>query len=438
MEIELRKLSELVPYPRNPRSISKEAYADLKRKISAWGQLGALLIDGRDRRTILGGNHAYEAMRDLGLSEAKVEYRTPKSDAEALELVILHNERFATWVGQDLAELLNEYRSQIDLSAYTIDLSKPTSADKVLARYGETEEDDFDGTVPDDPESKMGEVYQLGRHRLMCGDSTNPEHVKALMNGQKADVIVTDPPPYGISYTGNPTGKKWTMIANDDKTGSELMDFLYAAFSAIAPHTIDNCPAYVYHAASTQPEFMSALKEAGFSFREQIIWHKNMVLGMSHYHWTHEPVIYAVKGKSTNTPPFYGDRTDKTVIQTLEYADFEKLTKEGMVKIFQALKSRASVFYASQRGQEYEHPTQKPVAAMAPFIKNSSRPDEIVVDLFTGSGTTLVAAHQLDRVANCMEFSAGYCDVIRRRYAKLLGQESQWMEITQAVDSVVI
>lgn len=114
-------------------------------------------------------------------------------------------------------------------------------------------------------------------------------------------------------------------------------------------------------------------------FKQQIIWHKSMVLGMSHYHWEHEPVIYCSLG--TDQPPFYGDRTDKTVIQVFDYPDFNKLTKEGLVNLFQALKSRSTIFYQTQRGQEYEHPTQKPVGAMAPFIKNSSRPDEIVVDL---------------------------------------------------------
>lgn len=428
--VENRKLLELTPYPRNPRQISKESYESLKRNIKRYGQLGALLIDGRDKRTILGGNHAFEIMKDLGMHEAKCEYRTPKDDAEALELVILHNERYANWISQDLAELLSEYRDRIDISAYTIDLGKPTSLDKVLARYGETDEDEFDATIPDNPESKQGEVYQLGRHRLMCGDSTKKEDVDKLMNGAKANLIVTDPP-YGISYTGNPTGKQWTMIANDDKQGNELLDFLFLAFKNIADNSIDNCPAYVYHAASTQPEFMQALKEAGFNFKQQIIWHKDMVLGMSHYHWEHEPVIYASKGNIQ--PPFYGDRTDKTVIGILKKEDFKTLTKEGLINIIMALKTRSSIFYQTQRGQEYSHPTQKPVGAMAPFIKNSSRPDEIVVDLFLGSGTTLVAAHQLDRKCYAMEFSEGYCDVVRKRYAKLVGEEHQWLELTKAI-----
>ena len=428
MQIETRKLTELVPYPRNPREISKEAYQDLKGKIKRWGQLGALLIDGRDNITILGGNHAFEAMKDLGHTEAKCEYRTPKNDAEALELVILHNEKFASWISQDLAELVHEYRGQIDLEAYTIDLGKGTRIDKVLARYGETEEDEFDQTLPEDPESKFGEVYQLGRHRLMCGDSTNPHHISQLMGEEKANLIVTDPP-YGISYTGNPTGKEWAMIANDDKTGSELMDFLYAAFSAISQHTIENCPAYVYHAASTQPEFMEALKAAGFYFKQQIIWHKSMVLGMSHYHWEHEPVIYCSLGNGT--VPFYGDRTDKTVISVLDYKDLDKLTKEGAVNLLKALKSRTTIFYQTQRGQEYEHPTQKPVGAIAPFIKNSSRPDELVVDLFLGSGSTLIASHQLDRVCYGMEFSPAYVDVIRKRYARTIGEENKWLELTK-------
>jgi DNA modification methylase len=264
----------------------------------------------------------------------------------------------------------------------------------------------------------------------MCGDSTKKEDVDKLMNGAKADLIVTDPP-YGISYTGNPTGKQWTMIANDDKQGNELLDFLFLAFKNIADNSIENCPAYVYHAASTQPEFMQALKEAGFNFKQQIIWHKDMVLGMSHYHWEHEPVIYASKGSIQ--PPFYGDRTDKTVIGILKKADFKNLTKEGLISIIMSLKTRSSIFYQTQRGQEYSHPTQKPVGAMAPFIKNSSRPDEIVVDLFLGSGTTLVAAHQLDRKCYAMEFSKGYCDVVRKRYAKLVGEEHQWLELTKAI-----
>lgn len=184
MQVETRKISELRPYPKNPRSITEEKKAELKRKISRWGQIGALLVDGRDKATILGGNHVYEAMQELGLPEAKVEYRTPKDDAEALELVILHNERFASWVQNDLGALLKQYQGEIDLSEYHIDLGKGTALKAVLARYGATEEDDFDGALPESPQSEKGKVYLLGEHRIMCGDSTDPQDVQKLMGGQ--------------------------------------------------------------------------------------------------------------------------------------------------------------------------------------------------------------------------------------------------------------
>lgn len=217
MIIETRRLSELKPHPLNPRSITEDKFNELKRKIARWGQLGALLVDGRDKVTILGGNHAYEAMKALNQETAKVEYRTPKDDAEALELLIVHNERYAQWVEQDLAELLNKYKDQIDLSGYSIDLGKLTDLKKVLARFGQTEEDEAPG-LEKEAVSKLGEVYQLGRHRLMCGDSTKIEDVAKLMNGKKADVMVTDPP-YGVSYEGNVTGTQWDMIKNDDLRG---------------------------------------------------------------------------------------------------------------------------------------------------------------------------------------------------------------------------
>lgn len=429
-EITERQLLELTPYPFNPRSITKDKFEDLKGKIRRWGQLGALLIDGRDNRTILGGNHAFEAMKELGMTTAKVEYRTPKDDAEALELVIVHNERYASWVEQDLAELLHQYKDNIDLSKYSIDLGKSTDANKILARYGETDEDEAPELGEGDSVSKKGEVYQLGRHRLMCGDSTNPEDMAKLMNGEKASVIVTDPP-YGVSYEGNPNGNDWDMIENDDLRGEALNKFLLAAFENISENSIANCPAYIFYASSTHIEFQQALEAAGWRVRQQIIWAKHMVIGNSDYHWTHEPVLYCAKGKER--PPFYGDRTNRTVIDTVGYQELQRLTKEGLLGILMSIKSCSTVQNVQKDTQHYVHPTQKPVGIMTPFIKNSSDLNQIVLDAFAGSGSTLIAAHQLDRIAYCMEFSGLFCDVIRRRYAKFVGEETRWEEVTPAV-----
>lgn len=427
--IEIRRLSELKPYPLNPRSITVDKYEDLKNKIRRFGQLGALLIDERDKTTILGGNHAFSAMVDLGIEEAKVEYRTPKDDSEALELVIVHNERFANWVEQDLAELLQKHKDSIDLSAYSIDLGKMTALKNVLARYGQTEEDDAPALGDGEPKSKIGEVYQCGRHRVMCGDSTNLEHVMKLLGGQKAAILVTDPP-YGVSYEGNPNGQNYEMIANDDLRGDSLRMFLIKAFENAAAVGIENMPAYVFYASSTHIEFENALKAANFKIRQQLIWVKHMVIGNSDYHWTHEPILYVGLGK--DRPVFYGDRTNRTVLDTAGYKDLAKLTKEALLGLLMAIKEQSTIQHVNKDTQHYEHPTQKPVAIMTPLIKNSSSQDEIVLDLFAGSGSTLIAAHQLDRRAYCMEYDPKFVDVIRKRYARFIKDEDRWEQITPA------
>lgn len=427
--VDIRTL-RLSPLNDAARAITKEKYDSLKYKIKRFGQLGALLIDGRDKMSILGGRHAYEAMRELGFEEVKVEYRTPKDDAEAIELIIVHNERFATWVEQELAELLHKHREAIDLSSYSVDLGKMTDAKKVLARYGQTDEDEFDGTVPEDPVSKKGEVYQLGRHRLMCGDSTDAIAVAKLMAGRKVSLLLTDPP-YGVSYEGNPNGEAWEMIANDDLRGDALLQFLYKAFENIAEHAIPHMPAYVFYASSTHKEFQTALELAGYQMRQQIIWVKHMVIGNSDYHWSHEPILYCQLGKER--PPFYGDRANTTLLKEAKYDDLERMSKEQLIEMIKAVRETSTIWLASQdarRGVKYDHPTQKPVSILTPAIKNSTAVEDIVVDLFGGSGSTMAAAHQLDRTAYLMEFSEGFCDVIRKRYAKLIGEEDRWQEIT--------
>jgi DNA modification methylase len=260
----------------------------------------------------------------------------------------------------------------------------------------------------------------------MCGDSTNFQHIKALLNGKKAALVVTDPP-YGVSYEGNPSGQDWSMIANDDLRGKTLMDFLFKAFENISSFGIDKMPAYVFYASSTHREFQEALEKAGFTIRQQIIWAKHMVIGNSDYHWTHEPVFYAHIGK--DRPPFYGDRTNKTVIETAKMSDIDKLSKEALLGLIKAMKEQSTIQHVQKDTQHYSHPTQKPVAIMTPFIKNSSNVEEIIVDMFTGSGSTMIAAHQLDRVFYGMEFDPRYVDVIRKRYSNYI-KADQWEKAT--------
>jgi len=437
-EVELRPIEELkqLPYNDKMRMITKEKYERLLKFLARYGQLGALLVDGRDKITLLGGNHVLQGMKDLGMSHAKVEYRTPKDDSEALELAILHNQRFAEWLDDGLAEMVYKFKNSIDLSQYSIDLGHDTDLKKILARYGNTEEDGFDvaGAIPEVAVSKSGSVYQLGRHRIMCGDSTKEADVDKLMGDKNASAIVTDPP-YGVSYEGNPNGETYDKIANDDLRGEDLFKFLLDAFGNISKHVIKNCPLYCFYASSTHIQFESAIITAGFKVRQQLIWAKHMVLGNSDYHWAHEPIMYC--GYGEDKPQFYGDRTNTTLVREIKWQDLKNMTKEELLTIVMALKERSTYLNAtqdSQKGIKYDHPTQKPISIMTPLIKNSTLPEEIVVDLFTGSGTTLIATHQLDRVFYGMEYDAKFVDVIRKRYAKFIGSETKWEEITPEVE----
>ena len=196
----------------------------------------------------------------------------------------------------------------------------------------------------------------------MCGDSTNPEHVRRLMNGQKASVVVTDPP-YGVSYEGNSSSDtKWDMIANDDLRGGALQEFLTKAFRNIAECAIPAMPLYSFYASSTHKEFQNALEIAGFKVRQQLIWVKHMVLGNSDYHWTHEPILYCGLGKEK--PPFYGDRTNRTVIDTIGYDHIKTLSKDVLVGLIMAMKNQSSAIQVEKDTQHYAHPTQKPLAIM--------------------------------------------------------------------------
>ena len=190
-------------------------------------------------------------------------------------------------------------------------------------------------------------------------------------------------------------------------------------------------PAYIFYASVTHREFQAALENAGFTIRQQLIWVKHMVIGNSDYHWTHEPILYAHLGK--DRPNFYGDRTNKTVLDTVGYKDLKKLPKETLLNLIMAIKTRSTIQHIEKDTQQYAHPTQKPVAIMTPLIKNSTAQEGIVVDLFAGSGTTLIAAHQLDRVCYAMEFDPQYCDVIRKRYAKFIKEEHRWQEVTPKI-----
>lgn len=254
----------------------------------------------------------------------------------------------------------------------------------------ETKEDGYEIELPSEPKSKHGDIYALGNHRLMCGDSTRLSDVESLMNGAVADMLLTDPP-YNVDYEGA-TDEKLKM-QNDNMSEKDYGEFLKNAFSCLNNVLKPGGSFYIWHADTHTVPVRLALAETGLKVRECLIWVKNtFVLGRQDYQWKHEPCLYG--RRSGEAHYFVNDRSQSTVLEV------EKPAKNDL------------------------HPTMKPIKLLSPLIVNSSHKGEIVLDLFGGSGSTLIACEQLGRICYTMEFDPKYCDVIIDRWENLTGQKA--------------
>ena len=251
-------------------------------------------------------------------------------------------------------------------------------------------EDDYNEELPEEPKSKLGDIYQLGRHRLMCGDSTDAEQVKVLTNGELVDMLLTDPP-YNVAYEGKTKDK--LKIKNDNMEDTAFRQFLCSAFSAANEVMKAGAVYYIWHSDSEGYNFRGACHDIGWQVREVLIWNKNsMVLGRQDYQWKHEPCLYGWKDGASHL--WASDRKQTTVI------DFNKPNKSDI------------------------HPTMKPVGLFDYQIQNNTKGGDIVLDLFNGSGTTIIACEQNGRKAYCMELDPKYVDAAIDRWEKFTGQKA--------------
>ena len=249
----------------------------------------------------------------------------------------------------------------------------------------EAVEDDYDVELPEEPRTVLGDLYEIGEHRLLCGDSTTTDSYLKLMNGCLADMVLTDPP-YNVAYVGKT--KDSMTIENDSMSGDDFYTFLYDFYTALSTATKKGGAIYVWHASSEIVNFARAMVDAGWLLKQQLIWVKNsLVMGRQDYHWKHEPCLYGwLDGDSHNS---YSDRKQTTVIEM------------------------------DRPSRNAEHPTMKPVELLAYQIGNSSKNGDIIIDSFLGSGSTMVASHQLKRKCYRMELDPKYCDVIINRMINL-------------------
>jgi DNA modification methylase len=280
----------------------------------------------------------------------------------------------------------------------------------------EAQEDDFNGQLPSNPFTVLGDLYEIGEHRLFCGDSTDADAVAKLMDGEKADMVFTDPP-YNVAYEGKT--KDALTIQNDLMSNDNFYKFLYDFFLTTNIFLKNGGVYYVWHTDNERINFTKSFEDADNKFSECLIWVKNsLVLGHLDYHKKHETCLYGWKKGDAHY--FTKERTHTTVIE--DKLDIKKLTKEQMKKMLTEMlseKNKTTVIHCDKPQTNGEHPTMKPILLIAPLLKNSSLANQLVYDGFLGSGSTMVAAHQLNRKCYGMELDPKYCDVIVKRMHKL-------------------
>jgi DNA modification methylase len=392
-------INDLKGWDKNPRDILPQDLERLKKQIMKLGQYKPLLVTPEG--IVIGGNMRLKAYRDLGISDLWVSIITPKDDAELLEYALSDNDRAGFYNELELMELV--VLTPIDQQLYSVDMGKPVLLQDFMDRQKDKKTQEDEPPAVDDanpPTSILGEIYQLGPHKLMCGDSTQIENVMALMGESKADMVFTDPP-YNVDYVGKT--KDALKIENDHKDDASFYQFLLDAFTNMSAVTKTGGAIYVCHADSEGMNFRKSFMESGFLLKQCLIWNKNsLVMGRQDYHWKHEPILYGWKEGGSHQ--WYGPRDQTTVW------DIDRPTRSE------------------------EHPTMKPLALIERALDNSTKSEDLVLDLFGGSGSTLMASDQLGRICNTMELDPRYCDVIRKRYAKSKGKEQEWTQYTPPIN----
>lgn len=383
-EMQLVPITKLVPYVNNARTHSPEQINKLRSSLREFGFINPVIID-RDFGVIAGHGRILAA-KEEGIAEVPCVFADHLTEAQKKAYIIADN-RMAMDAGWD-EELL---RVEIEaLQAEAFDLSLTGFDEKELSDLfkddTDVQEDDFDvdAELEKPTFSKSGDVWTLGQHRLVCGDSTKAETFAILMNGRKANLVVTDPP-YNVNYEGT-AGK----IKNDNLADEKFYRFLFDAFSNIEKVMADDASIYVFHADTEGLNFRKAFSDAGFYLSGCCIWKKpSLVLGRSPYQWQHEPCLYG--WKKSGKHQWYSDRKQTTIWE------FEKTKKNT------------------------DHPTMKPIPLLAYPIQNSSMSNTLVLDPFGGSGSTLIACEQTDRDCYTIELDEKYCDVIVKRYIEQVG-----------------
>lgn len=370
------------------------------------------VLDGHGRLLAL------KKMRQDGeeIPDLPVVYVDCKDEATARQLLLRITSQYGTMTSQSVLEFMQGLKidvQELSLAKGVLDIHVPEDQDEI---------EEVEVPVIVETRTKPGDIWQLGDHRLICGDSTKPETLARLLDGQYADLYLTDPP-YNVDYEGG-TGLK---IQNDSMEDHAFKAFLTDAFKAADTVMKAGCPFYIWHADSEGYNFRTAVKEANWKLRECLIWNKSsLVLGRQDYQWKHEPCLYGWKEGSHY---FTYSRKETTVIDQ-EGKPLEEMTKAELLAEIRKLTEQipVSVINCDKPSRSEAHPTMKPIKLFAYQIKNSSRAGEKVLDSFGGSGTTIMACEELGRKAFCVELDPHYCDVIIQRWEDYTQRKAERLE----------
>lgn len=392
------KLDQLHPYENNPRK-NDEAVKYVAESIKEFGFKVPIVIDKNN--VIIAGHTRYKAAKKLKLTEVPCIVADDLTEEQVKAFRLADNK-----VGE-LADL-NMNMDVFGFEEFDIEDNAP-----------DVEEDYYEPDPPNEPKSKPGDIFKLGEHFLMCGDSTKYEDVMKLLDNDTVDLVVNDPP-YNVNYEGT-AGK----IENDNMSSVQFLEFLTDAFANIEAALKPGGAFYIWYASREHINFEQALINNNLQVREQLIWVKNsLVLSRQDYHWRHEPCLYGWKDGAAHY--FVDDRSQTTVFE--DKPDIEKMSKGEMKQLLKSIYEEdgisTSILHEAKPTSNDQHPTMKPIKLIGRLVANSSKKHEKVLDLFGGSGSTLIACEQLNRKSYTMEYDPKFVDVIIDRWETFTGEKA--------------
>lgn len=412
MKLETLPIGELTPDPNNARKHDEKNLTAIAESLTQFGQRKPIVIT--QENVIVAGNGTVDAAKRIGWAEITC-VRVPKDwSADQIKAFALADNKTAELASWD-KDVLNQQLEELNDNGWQLtnlgfEYVKPDDLDSI-------EEVPLPQSAPS--RTNPGELWRLGDHRVYVGDATKYESYEALLQGDLADLVLTDPP-YNVDYHGG-AGEEMT-ISNDNMADTDFAKFMRDAYDQMYNHAKEGAPIYVFHADSSGHIFRNEMLAAGFLLKQALVWVKDrFVMGRQDYHWQHEPVLYGWKPGAGHT--WYGARNKATVID--DQTDVSKLTKAELLQIVKEAAETTTVLREDKTKRNDLHPTMKPINLLAKMISNSSKRDDLIVDPFAGSGSTLIAAEQLHRRAAIMEMDPVYADRLILRWEQHTGRKAE-------------